>query len=172
MATHIYVKNFKRIWTIIRLTWATDSTQNKRKFNEQILNRLQCIGLGKSPKPSWAKLSPRNALMNQFSAKGRIVLKDNRTFCWKLGIRIWSKDLSFYLLWISLLLLYICVKNNIIVHLRKKSLCNFLLLCFTWGISIKISPQVAQVLQLDLSQPNIGTTCNFRNLQLDLKFEK
>ena len=26
-------KNFKRIWTIIRLTWATDSTKNKRKFN-------------------------------------------------------------------------------------------------------------------------------------------
>ena len=26
-------KNFKRIWTIIRLTWATDSTQNKRQFN-------------------------------------------------------------------------------------------------------------------------------------------
>ena len=46
-------KNFKRIWTIIRLTWATDSTQNKRKSNGQILNRLQCIGMGKSPKPSW-----------------------------------------------------------------------------------------------------------------------
>ena len=25
-------KNFKRIWTIIRLTWATDSTQIKRQF--------------------------------------------------------------------------------------------------------------------------------------------
>ena len=25
-------KNFKRIWTIIRLTWATDSTQNKKEF--------------------------------------------------------------------------------------------------------------------------------------------
>ena len=28
----IYWLNFKRIWTIIRLTWATDSTQNKRQF--------------------------------------------------------------------------------------------------------------------------------------------
>ena len=39
-----------------------------------------------------AKLSPRkgsrevgNALMNQFIAKGRIVLMDNRTFFWKFS---------------------------------------------------------------------------------------
>ena len=60
-----------------------------------------CAKLGQAG-PSWAKLSPRkgsrevgNALMNQFIAKGRIVLKDNRivlkdnrTFLWKPGIRI------------------------------------------------------------------------------------
>ena len=55
-------KNFKRIWTIIRLTRATDSIQNKLR---QILNKLQCIGLGKSPKPNWAKLGQDKIKMGQ-----------------------------------------------------------------------------------------------------------
>ena len=33
IAFRIEEKKLKRIWTIIRLTWATDSTQNNRQFN-------------------------------------------------------------------------------------------------------------------------------------------
>ena len=48
------IQNPKEIWTIIRLSWATDSTQNKRQFDCQPAS-VDCIGFWwiKNGKNNW-----------------------------------------------------------------------------------------------------------------------
>ena len=86
-------KNFKRIWTIIRLTWATDSIQGALR---QILNRLQCIGLGKSPKSNWAKPS-FGKFVWFWASLGKLGQAGPSWVNWshsKIKIKVWKKLLG------------------------------------------------------------------------------
>ena len=61
----ILYKNFKKIWTIIHLTRATDSIQNKRQFDwlyGKCSTGSSPVAYGhRQAEPSWAKLSQNKA---------------------------------------------------------------------------------------------------------------